>query len=108
MLAESYAIAGDVKRAAVLLRTVDTSAGQIDARVFWYEHIGEPRARGMAEAGGKRERIFAQITRIVVERDFGATPMKLFKSTPKPKTPPFVTVVSGLPRSGTSMMMKST
>ena len=32
--------------------------------------------------------------------------MKLFKSTPKPKTPPFVTVVSGLPRSGTSMMMK--
>ena len=32
--------------------------------------------------------------------------MKLFKSTPKPETPPFVTVVSGLPRSGTSMMMK--
>jgi hypothetical protein len=32
--------------------------------------------------------------------------MKLFKSTPKPKTPLFVTVVSGLPRSGTSMMMK--
>jgi hypothetical protein len=32
--------------------------------------------------------------------------MKLFKSTPKPKTPPFVTIVSGLPRSGTSMMMK--
>ena len=32
--------------------------------------------------------------------------MKLFKSTSKPKAPPFVTIVSGLPRSGTSMMMK--
>ena len=32
--------------------------------------------------------------------------MKLFKSTAKPKAPPFVTIVSGLPRSGTSMMMK--
>ena len=32
--------------------------------------------------------------------------MKLFKTTPKSKTPPFVAVVSGLPRSGTSMMMK--
>ena len=66
MLAESYAIAGDVEQRAALLRTVDTSAGQIDTRVFWYEHIGEPQARGMAEAGGKRERIFAQITQIVV------------------------------------------
>ena len=32
--------------------------------------------------------------------------MKLFKNTSKPKAPPFVTIVSGLPRSGTSMMMK--
>jgi len=32
--------------------------------------------------------------------------MKLFKSASKPKAPPIVTVVSGLPRSGTSMMMK--
>ena len=51
MLAESYAIAGDVKRAAELLRTVDTSAGQIDVRVFWYEHIGEPeRAEWLRQA----------------------------------------------------------
>ena len=54
MLAESYAIAGDVGRAAELLRTVDTSAGQIDARVFWYEHIGEPqRAEWLRQAGGE-------------------------------------------------------
>jgi hypothetical protein len=46
MLAESYAIAGDTARAAALLRTVDLSNGQLDARVFWYDHIGEPeRAR---------------------------------------------------------------
>ena len=30
----------------------------------------------------------------------------LFKSLRKPKSPEFITVVSGLPRSGTSMMMK--
>ena len=60
----------------------------------------------MAEAGGKGRGIFAQITRIVVERDSWSNTVKLFKSTSKPKTLPFVTVVSGLPRSGTSMMMK--
>jgi len=60
----------------------------------------------MAEAGGKGRGIFAQITRIVVERDSWSNTVKLFKSTSKPKAPPFVTVVSGLPRSGTSMMMK--
>ena len=42
MLAESYAIAGDTAAAAAIFRTVDTGNGQIDARLFWYEHIGEP------------------------------------------------------------------
>lgn len=56
MLAESYAIAGDVARAAELLRTVDTSVGQIDARVFWYEHIGEPGgAEWLREAEGRAD-----------------------------------------------------
>lgn len=57
MLAESYAIAGEVERAAELMRTVDTSAGQIDARVFWYERIGEPeRAEWLRQAEGEAER----------------------------------------------------
>ena len=56
MLAESYAIAGDIERAAELLRTVDPSNGQVDARLFWYEHIGEPeRAEWMRQAEGERE-----------------------------------------------------
>lgn len=42
LLAESYAIAGDVQRAAALLATVDTSLNQMDARIFWYNHVGEP------------------------------------------------------------------
>ncbi len=43
MLAESYAIAGDGARAAALLRTVDLSLKQLDARIWWYNHIGEPQ-----------------------------------------------------------------
>lgn len=43
LLAESYAIAGDVPAAAALLATVDTSLNQMDARIFWYNHVGEPQ-----------------------------------------------------------------
>lgn len=43
MLAESYAIAGNVPRAAELLATVDLSLKQMALRVFWYEHVGEPQ-----------------------------------------------------------------
>ena len=51
MLGESYAITGDVKRAVSLWRTVDVSQGQLTARQWWYEHIGEGlRARRIAEA----------------------------------------------------------
>jgi hypothetical protein len=42
MLAESYAIEGELEPAAALLHTVDTSLDQVDARIFWYNHIGEP------------------------------------------------------------------
>jgi hypothetical protein len=41
-LAESYAIAGDLEPAAAMLRTVDASLNQMDARIWWYNHIGEP------------------------------------------------------------------
>lgn len=41
LLAESYAIAGDQADAVRLLRTVDVSQGQMDARIFWYHHIGD-------------------------------------------------------------------
>jgi O-antigen ligase len=43
LLAESYAIEGELEQAAALLRTVDTSLNQIDARIWWYNHIGEPQ-----------------------------------------------------------------
>ena len=43
MLAESYAIAGDVERAAALLRTIDLGQNQIDTRMWWYNHIGQPQ-----------------------------------------------------------------
>ncbi len=60
LLAESYAIAGDLEPAAALLRTVDVSLNQMDARIWWYNHIGEPQHADLirqAEAlasGGKR------------------------------------------------------
>ena len=51
MLGESYAIAGDVEQAASLWRTVDVGQGQLTARQWWYEHVGEElRARRIAEA----------------------------------------------------------
>ncbi len=42
MLAESYAIDGELERAAALLGTVDVSQNQMDARIWWYNHIGQP------------------------------------------------------------------
>jgi hypothetical protein len=60
LLAESYAIAGDLEQAAALLRTVDMSLNQIEARIWWYNHVGEPQHADLirqAEAlasGGKR------------------------------------------------------
>ena len=51
MLGESYAIAGDVARAASLWRTVDLDQGQLTARQWWYEYIGDAeRARRLAGA----------------------------------------------------------
>lgn len=51
LLAESYAIAGEVEQAASLLAITDVSLRQIDLRTYWYEHIGEaPRAQGLRQA----------------------------------------------------------
>jgi hypothetical protein len=51
LLGESYAIAGDVERAAALWRTVDVSQGQLGLRAWWYEQIGErENARLVREA----------------------------------------------------------
>jgi predicted Zn-dependent protease len=51
MLGESYAIAGDVARAASLWRTVNLDQGQLAARQWWYEYIGDAeRARRLAGA----------------------------------------------------------
>ncbi len=41
LLAEAYAVTGDLPRAASLWRTVDLSAGQVAARTWWYQSIGE-------------------------------------------------------------------
>lgn len=52
LLAESYAIEGDVARARAILQTIDVSQGQVAARVWWHQHLGESeQAQWMEEAG---------------------------------------------------------
>lgn len=51
LLGESYAIEGAIAPAAALWRSIDASQGQLQARIWWYEHIGEPqRAAWMRQA----------------------------------------------------------
>ena len=51
MLGESYAIAGDAERAALLWRTVDVGQEQLAVRQGWYEYIGDTEhARRIAAA----------------------------------------------------------
>lgn len=51
LLGESYAIAGDLKWAADLWRTVDVSQQQLELRRWWYEHVGEKeRAQWIQQA----------------------------------------------------------
>jgi tetratricopeptide (TPR) repeat protein len=51
LLGESYAINGQPELAAELWRTVDLAQGQLAARLWWYQHIGEAeRARRLAGA----------------------------------------------------------
>ncbi len=42
LLGESYAIAGEIDRAAALWRGLDLSQGQIPLREWWYAHLGQP------------------------------------------------------------------
>jgi O-antigen ligase len=42
LLGEIYAISGKSEKAVSLWRNVDTSHGQLDARQWWYDHIGKP------------------------------------------------------------------
>lgn len=42
LLGESYAIAGEIGRAAALWRGLDVSQGQIPLREWWYAHLGQP------------------------------------------------------------------
>jgi hypothetical protein len=41
MLGEARAITGDLREASSLWEGLDLSAGQVPARVWWYEHLGE-------------------------------------------------------------------
>ena len=41
LLAEAYAIGGEIERAVPLLRTVDLSQGQVSLRTWWYDALGE-------------------------------------------------------------------
>ncbi len=41
LLGESYALAGEIERAAALWRTIDVSQGQLKLRQRWYDSIGE-------------------------------------------------------------------
>lgn len=56
LLAESDAIAGDVQAAARLLRTVDLGQSQLQGRIFWYKHIGEPQYAALIEQAGELAR----------------------------------------------------
>ena len=42
LLGESYAIAGEIGRAAALWHGLDVSQGQIPLREWWYKHLGQP------------------------------------------------------------------
>ncbi len=54
LLGESYAIEGEIERAAALWRTVDVSLGQLALRQQWYKRIGEPqRADWVAQAAAR-------------------------------------------------------
>jgi hypothetical protein len=52
LLGESYAIAGEAERAAILWRTIDTGQGQLQTRVWWYaEYLqDQERAARMSRA----------------------------------------------------------
>jgi tetratricopeptide (TPR) repeat protein len=41
LLGELYAINGDIDRAVALWKNIDVSEGQLQARAWWYEHLGE-------------------------------------------------------------------
>lgn len=56
LLAESDALAGDVQAAARLLRTVDLGQNQLQSRIFWYQHIGEPRYAELIKQAGELAR----------------------------------------------------
>ena len=61
LLGELYAADGDIARAAELWRTVDLSAGQLDGRRWWYDHIGDP-GRAAAIAAASRGLDLGQMT----------------------------------------------
>ncbi len=44
LLAEVYAVAGEAEPARALWDAVDTSQGQLDGRIWWYEHVGNAGA----------------------------------------------------------------
>ena len=51
---EWLAIEGRTAEAAALWRTVDVSQGQLDARAWWYDHIGEPARASFVRAAAAR------------------------------------------------------
>jgi tetratricopeptide (TPR) repeat protein len=54
LLGELYAIGGDLERAAQLWRTVDMTHGELDARYWWYTHIGaEQQAEWLKQAASQ-------------------------------------------------------
>jgi tetratricopeptide (TPR) repeat protein len=41
LLGEVYAISGDADRAVELWKAIDVSDGQLQYRIWWYEHLGD-------------------------------------------------------------------
>jgi tetratricopeptide (TPR) repeat protein len=50
LLAEVYAVAGEVERARDLWDSVDTAQGQLDGRIWWYENLGNVEASRRLQA----------------------------------------------------------
>jgi len=57
LLGECYAVAGELERAVALWRTVDVSQGQLMARQWWHEYLGEQEyATRVAQAAAAASR----------------------------------------------------
>ena len=54
LLGESYAIAGEIDRAAALWQGLDLSQCQLPLREWWYDHLGQPEKAAAVQLAAER------------------------------------------------------